>query len=131
VLKDPGNLSLRANLLWASNLALNGYHAAGRQPAPFVLHALEHALSGYKTDLAHGRGLAILYPAWFRWLWERNLYHDRFARLGRHLFGLDGPDDETGMAFITRFETWLQENGLYQSIPSLGIPESAYETIAT
>jgi len=130
VLEDLRNKSLRADLLWASNLALNGYQSAGRTPSPFVLHALEHALSGYNSDLAHGRGLAVLYPAYFRWLWDKGLHHDRFARLGRNIFGLSGTESETGFGFITRFEDWLRKTGLYQSIPSLGIPESAYPQIA-
>ncbi len=131
VIADPTNLQYRADLLWASNLALNGYHSAGRNPSAYVLHALEHALSGYNTDLAHGRGLAILYPAYFRWLWDNNHARERFSRLGKNIFAHEGDDDSAGMGFITDFESWLRENGLFQSIPSIGIPVEAYKEIAT
>jgi alcohol dehydrogenase YqhD (iron-dependent ADH family) len=127
---NPQSISLRSDLLWASNLALNGYQASGRTPAPYVLHALEHAMSGFKTDLAHGRGLAILYPSYFNWLFNKGLYHDRFARLGRNLFGVSGDEKTVAMAFINNFTTWLIENGLYQSMPDIDISASAYNPIA-
>ncbi|MEO1654957.1 MAG: iron-containing alcohol dehydrogenase [Bacteroidota bacterium] len=86
VLKDPENLDLRADLLWASDLALNGYQLAGRNPSQFVLHSMEHAASGFHPELAHGRGLATLYPAYFHWLWEQDRARERFAQLGRRIF---------------------------------------------
>lgn len=130
VLNDPENIALRARLLWASDLALNGYQMAGRNPAPYVLHAIEHAMSGYSPDLAHGRGLATLYPAYFRWLWEKGFHKERFARLGRNVFNLSGDERATGMGFISQFEKWLKQNGLYQSTTSLGIPRDAFFQIA-
>lgn len=130
VTSDPQNLSHRSDLLWASNLALNGYQSAGRAPAPFVLHALEHAMSGYKTDLAHGRGLAVLYPSYFNWLFKKELYHDRFARLGRNLFDATGDNTTAAKIFISQFNIWLKENGLYESMSTIGIPPSAYDQIA-
>jgi hypothetical protein len=131
LVKDPQNVALRAQMFWASDLALNGYQMAGRQLAPFVLHAMEHALSGYKTDLAHGRGLATLYPAYFRWLWENGRVHERLEQLGNRLFNIHEMDQsKAALEFIEQFEDWLRENELYQSIPDLGIPENAYRDIA-
>ncbi|HKB90608.1 MAG TPA: iron-containing alcohol dehydrogenase, partial [Opitutaceae bacterium] len=90
---DPENVDYRARLLWASNIALNGYQLAGRNPSQFPLHSMEHALSGIKPDLAHGRGLATLYPAYFRWLLEHGRARDRFARLGEKIFDLDSDSE--------------------------------------
>lgn len=131
VIEDPENLHLRGILLWASDLALNGYQQVGRNLSGFPMHSMEHALSGYKTDLAHGRGLATLYPAYFRWLIEKNRAVERFAQLGRRLFGSDtGSDVSDATAFVLAFELWLSENELLQSVTDLGIPDEAWPQIA-
>jgi alcohol dehydrogenase YqhD (iron-dependent ADH family) len=128
VLADPGDLAHRGRLLWASTLALNEYPNAGRRSSQFVLHAMEHALSGWYPELAHGRGLATLYPAYFRWLLARGRAQDRFARLGGRLFGLAGAD--AADRFVERFEAWLGANGLLQSLGELGIAEADYASVA-
>jgi len=129
--RDPGNLEYRAQLLWASNLALNGYQSAGRKGGAFPLHAMEHALSGWLPNLAHGRGLATLFPAYFRWLHEQGRSHDRLAKLGRNLFGVAEPDDSmAAIRFIERFTGWLRDNSLLQSLSALGIHSGDYDDIA-
>ena len=129
--EHPEDENLRGRLLWASTLALNGMQVAGRKPAPFTLHNLEHSLSGYKPELAHGRGLATLYPAYLRWLWENDRVRDRIALFGRRLFEIETEDDtEASRMAITAFENWLQENNLYQRLSDTGIPPEAFGEIA-
>lgn len=130
VTQDPKNVAARGQLLWASSVALNGFPLVGRTPSAFVLHNIEHAMSGIQPALAHGRGLATLYPAYFRWLWENGRATERFARLGREIFGISGTDEESGMGFITAFDAWLQENGLWQSASAVGVHPSQFEAVA-
>lgn len=130
VTADLRDVDARARLMWASTVALNGYPTAGRQPAAFILHNIEHAMSGVNPDLAHGRGLAVLYPAYFRWMWDAGRARDRFARLGRVLFGLHGSDEAAGDGFLARFNDWLDANGLYQSAPSVGVTREVYGQVA-
>ncbi|MGL6076591.1 MAG: iron-containing alcohol dehydrogenase [Fimbriiglobus sp.] len=130
-LKNPEDVAVRGQLLWASTLALNGYQLAGRSPAEFVLHSMEHALSGFSPNLAHGRGLATLYPSYFRWLHAEGRAHDRLARFGRVLFGVTEASDSTAaMQGIEAFEGWLKSVGLFQSLESLGFEPSQYRAIA-
>lgn len=129
-LANPGDLEARGRLLWASNLALNGYQLAGREPSQFVLHSMEHALSGKSPELAHGRGLATLYPAYFHWLLEEGRAVDRLALLGDRLFGLEGDEAELAKGFIGKFEEWLMANDLYQSLGDLGFQEDDFAAIA-
>lgn len=129
--EDPGNEDLRGQMMWASTLALNGMQVAGREAAPFTLHNLEHALSGYNHELAHGRGLATLYPAYLRWLWENDRVLERMALLGSRLFGIEHDNmKEAAMAFIRTFEAWLQDNGLYQQLSYVGVPPEAFGSVA-
>jgi len=80
-LDDPRSPKARRELLWASSLALCGICWVGRDGL-FVLHSLEHPLSGV-YDIPHGRGLAALLPPFMEMLkdicperldlWERNV----------------------------------------------------------
>lgn len=131
VAAEPDNYELRARLLWASNLALNGYQMAGRQPAGFVMHGIEHAISGFYHNIAHGRGLATIYPAYFRWLWKHDRCRDRLAQLGERLFDIDNSDiSYASLSFIARFEEWLKSNELYQSLSDLGVSPDNFDAIA-
>ncbi len=131
LLKDLKNLELRAQFLWASDIALNGYQSAGRKPGAFALHAMEHALSGFKPDLAHGRGLATLYPPYFRFLHDNNRNRNRIARMGRKVFGVTSEDDDAAsLECINRLVEWLKSNGLHQSLVDLGFDPSQFKAIA-
>jgi len=122
----PGNLALRGSMLWCSTLALNGMQTAGRNQAPFVLHAMEHALSGFQHDLAHGRGLATLYPSYFKWLLSKDRACERFAQLNHRVFDKESSAD----GFVSNFSTWLKENQLYQSLYDLGFEKKDFSSIA-
>lgn len=128
---DPENEHLRGQMLWASTMALNGMQVAGRKSAPFTLHNLEHALSGQNHELAHGRGLAILYPAYFRWLHKHDRAVDRMSLLAKRLFGIsDGDQKENAMSFITHFEGWLKQNHLYERLSDQGISPVLFGEVA-
>lgn len=128
---EPENEHLRGQMLWASTMALNGMQIAGRNSAPFTLHNLEHALSGQNHELAHGRGLAILYPAYFRWLHTHYRSIDRMALLAKRLFGIsDGNQKENAMSFITHFEGWLKQNHLYERLSDQGISPDVFGDVA-
>lgn len=131
LLSDLKNLELRARLMWASTLALNGFQSAGRMPSGFCMHSMEHALSGFKPSLAHGRGLATLYPAYLRFLHANNRNRNRIARLGRKVFGVtDDNDDTASLACIDRMISWLKANRLHQSLHDLGFDPAQFGEIA-
>lgn len=61
VMRDPENDEARANLMWASSWALNGFTFGPTGGTPFTCHWIEDELSA-KYDITHGLGLAILLP---------------------------------------------------------------------
>ena len=63
-------------------------------------------------------------------MWDAGRARDRFARLGRVLFGLHGSDEAAGDGFLARFNDWLDANGLYQSAPSVGVTREVYGQVA-
>ena len=125
-----GDETLRGHLLWASTLALGGLQGAGRSPSGFPMHAIEHAMSGVRPELAHGRGLATIFPSYFRLLLAKGRATARFAQLGARLFNLAGSESERAHGFVAAFERWLAANGLRQSAAALGFTAADFAAIA-
>lgn len=130
--KDPSDVALRGEMQWVSMMALNGFHAAGRNTSPYPLHAIEHSMSGWHHELAHGRGLATLFPAYFRMLLDHGTVVDRLARLAREVFavGADAEDSQAALLGIEAFEAWMRKVGLYQGMDEIGIGPEGYGPIA-
>jgi alcohol dehydrogenase YqhD (iron-dependent ADH family) len=82
VKNNPYDYNARATLMWAGTVAHVNLLGLGRIE-DWGAHALEHELSAL-YDIAHGAGLAIVYPAWMRY----QLSHDpaRFAQLASRVF---------------------------------------------
>ena len=75
--------------MWASTLGLNHILTAGKGGA-WSCHPMEHQLSAF-YDITHGVGLAILTPAWMRYvLCDRTV--DRFALYARQVWGVELED---------------------------------------
>ena len=80
----------RATIMWASSLSHNGLTGCGRENA-LPVHQLEHALSGEYDEIAHGAGLAVLFPAWARYVYKTN--PSRFAQFARRVWDVNEEDD--------------------------------------
>lgn len=88
---EPENYEARANLMWASSLALNGLTVTGKLLGDWATHELEHQLSAV-NDLTHGAGLAILFPNWMKYvLSEKTAF--KFAQMARNVWSIDESDD--------------------------------------
>ena len=61
-MENPEDYEARANLMWASSLAINGLLSYGSD-VQWCVHPMEHELSAF-YDITHGDGLAILTPVW-------------------------------------------------------------------
>ncbi len=91
VMENPCDYDARATLMWASSLAHNDLTGCGRENA-LCVHQLEHALSGKFDNIAHGAGLAVLYPAWAKFVYKENV--SRFAGFARRVWDVSEADDE-------------------------------------
>ena len=90
-LAHPDDYDARANLMWAGTLAHNDLAGCGRgqggRAGGWESHALEHELSGHDPRIAHGAGLAVIMPAWMRYVWRS--CPERFLTLGRLVFDVE------------------------------------------
>ena len=108
---EPDNYEARAQLMWASTLAHNESCGLGRE-GDWASHQIEHELSA-RYDVAHGAGLAVVFPAWMRY----QLDHDpmRFAQLAVRVWGCDMDfehPEKTGLEGIERYEQFLKSIGM-------------------
>ena len=103
VLKDNQDLEARSNLMWDSAMAENGILKVGRK-TDFQAHQMEHQLGAY-TDCNHGQGLAVIHPAYYRHIVQDA--PEKFARLGKTVFGVDGAE-----AAVDALAAFIQECGL-------------------
>ncbi len=91
LMENPEDYDARATAMWGSSLSHNDLTGCGRQHA-LCVHQLEHALSGAHTEIAHGAGLAVLFPAWARYIYKENI--PRFAQFARRVWDVENTDDE-------------------------------------
>ncbi|KAA9030610.1 iron-containing alcohol dehydrogenase [Niallia endozanthoxylica] len=127
-LNHPEDYNARAHLLWTSTLALIGIANAGRG-GPFPVHQIEHTLSAH-YDISHGRGLAILTPAYFRQIIKKDRPH-RLARLGRQVFNITQEDDAAACdATIEALVSWFKDIGTYDTLKNVGVKKEDLKLMA-
>ncbi len=130
-IKDPKNFEARANLMWASSWALNGFLSSGGGQAPSC-HIMEHELSAH-YDITHGLGLAILTPRWLEYILNEETKKDIY-KLGVNVFGVENDLDELIGARKTidaMKDYFFRILGLQSTLSEIGINEEKFEIMAT
>ncbi len=126
----PDDYEARANLMWASSWAINGFVAGGKRQ-DWSCHPIEHELSAL-YDITHGLGLAILTPRWLRWCLNEQTA-PRIARFAVNVMGTDPALDPETAALdgIRRLETFFYDTlGLASTLSELGIRPEDYPLMA-
>lgn len=125
--RNPTDYQARAELMWASTLALMGITSAGNG-GRFPLHPMEHVLSAW-YDISHGRGLAILAPAYFARIAEDR--PERLARMGRMVFQIGEERDKmAALQMIQLYREWVQQMNVPLRLRDLGIARDSLEPMA-
>lgn len=86
-LSEPDNYVARANLLWASEWAINGFISLGKQRAAWSIHSLQHPIGGV-YNITHGAGLAVLTPHWMRYVLSDDTV-GKLAEYGVNVWDID------------------------------------------
>lgn len=128
VMDQPDNYEARANIMWASSLAINGLLRFGKE-AVWGVHTLEHELSA-KYDITHGVGLAIITPYWMEYgLNDSTLY--KFVELGKNVFGLASVDEyEIARGAIKETRKFFDSLGLPSTLREVGIDDNQFEKMS-
>lgn len=127
---DGSDIEARAQVQWASIVALNGFVQAGANPAGFPVHMIEHALSAHH-DITHGAGLAVVNPAWMRFAAQAR--PAKFVQFAERIFGLRAKNrNDLGCALegIDRFLAFLESLGCPTRLSALGIGDGLFTQYA-
>ncbi|MBQ8741106.1 MAG: iron-containing alcohol dehydrogenase [Clostridia bacterium] len=127
VMKNPCDYEARANIMWASSLSHNNLTGCGRINA-LPVHQLEHAVSGEYDSVAHGAGLAVLFPAWAKYVYKHNI--PRFAQFARRVWDVKEPDDKKAAeAGIEAMAQFFKSIGMPSSLNEFGIDADAIQSL--
>lgn len=122
-LENPTNYDVRANLMWASTWALNGWIAQG-VPEDWATHMIGHELTAF-YGLDHGQTLAIILPGIMTVLKEQK--SKKILRLGKEVFGIDGDNavDKT----IVAVESFFEQMGIKTHLSDYGLGDEAINKV--
>jgi len=114
-LEEPENYDVRANLMWASTNALNGWIGLGTVQ-DWATHEIGHELTAL-YGLDHAVTLAILMPR--VWREQKESKKEKLLQMGSRVFGLNSSSaseviDKTESFFRSvGVKTRLQEHGIH------------------
>lgn len=127
--EEPDNYEARANLMWASSLAINGLLSYGKD-TEWSVHDMEHELSAY-YDITHGIGLAILTPPWMEYVLDDERV-DKFVEYGVNVWDIDSSKDKYSIAkeAIENTREFFKSFDIPMSLREVGIEEKDLEVMA-
>jgi len=127
-LRDPCNYEARANLMWASSLALNGLLSYGRA-TDWATHGIEHAVSAL-YDVTHGTGLAIITPYWMEYVLDDET-RDVFVKYAQMVWGIkDENQVEIARDGIEKTRFFFKELGMPSRLREVGVKKDKLGLLA-
>lgn len=127
---EPDNYDARANLMWTSTWAINGY-IYGCKKAPWSCHPMEHQLSAV-YDITHGLGLAILIPHWMEYVMDDSTVQ-KFYDFAVNVCGITPAEDKMltakmGIEFVKDF--LYNKLNLKRSLSEIDIDDTNFVSMA-
>ncbi|MDR1754135.1 MAG: iron-containing alcohol dehydrogenase [Eubacterium sp.] len=129
VLNDPRNYEAWCEIGFAGTVAHNGLVGMGRQE-DWGCHDIEHELSAI-YDIAHGAGLAVVTPAWMKYVYKDNI--NMFVQFAVNVMGVKGSfRDPEGLILegIARLSEFFHKMGLPSTLGELGIDGANLELMS-
>lgn len=120
-LVTPTNYDVRANLMWASTWALNGWISQG-VPEDWATHMIGHEITAF-YGLDHAQTLAIVLPGVMTVLKEQK--GKKIIRLGKEVFGTDGIDDT-----IEAVENFFEKMGVKTHLSDYNLGDEAIAKVS-
>ena len=137
--ENPEDYDARASIMWAGTQAHNDLCGLGRNAKPdgraggWESHALEHELSAHDPSIAHGAGLAVIMPAWMRYVWRA--CPERWLTFGRLVFDIEPVDvvedcidgtpeeaeEDAVLAIIDEIQAFFCSLGMPRTLGELGV----------
>ena len=121
-LENPQDYTARSNLMWAATMAENRIIKLGKA-CDFQAHQIEHQLGAF-TNCNHGCGLAVIHPAYYRYIYRDGL--EKFVRFAENVWGISAEgktDEEIASDGIQALEDFIKQIGLPTKLRELGITD--------
>ncbi|MCY1720927.1 iron-containing alcohol dehydrogenase [Prolixibacteraceae bacterium Z1-6] len=132
VLANPEDYDARANIMWASSMALASFQfAVGKKGSNFPMHAMGHELSSL-YDMTHGITLALVTPAYLELtLGKVPEYTWLFANFARNVFGVLEDDDFVAAKLgIRKVKEFTLKLNMPKNLKEAGVEEDKLEYLA-
>lgn len=125
-IKDGANIEARTKLAWANTEA----GICESLSCCISHHSMEHAVSAYYPDVAHGCGLTMLSVSYFSCLAQKHpaRFPDLARAMGENVDELG--EKERPMAFITGLKKLIKNIGFEDKLSDFGIEQSHLRTFA-
>ena len=121
-MKNPEDYDARATLMLAGSWSHNGITGAGSKFA-MIAHKLEHEMSAIDPGIAHGAGLAVVWPAYLDYIYKGDL--PRFAQYASRIWGVaDAEPEEMAKEGIARTRAYFREIGMPSTLRETGLSEA-------
>jgi hypothetical protein len=129
VLENRRNYDAWAEVMWAGTIAHNNLLNTGRV-GDWGSHDIEHEISGI-YDVAHGAGLAVVFPAWMKFV----LHHDlrRFVQWTVRVWNVDlnvFDPEAVAREGVARLEAFFRSFGIGTTLGELGVGDDRIDEMA-
>jgi hypothetical protein len=128
-LSQPTNYDAWAEFMWTGTVAHNNLLNTGRV-GDWASHEIEHEISAM-YDMAHGAGLALIFPAWMRYVYKHDL--SRFVQFAVRVWNVENDHfnpEKTALEGIALLEAFWKTLGLPVRISAAGIDNSKFGEMA-
>ncbi len=117
-LKEPTNYAVRANVMWAATMALNGLIGVG-VPQDWATHMIGHELTAMH-GLDHAQTLAVVLPAVMQH--QRDKKRAKLLQYGRRVWNLNHSDEDALIdAAIAATKNFFEQMGTPTSLSGYGV----------
>ena len=124
VLARPGDLEVRANIMWSATMALNGLIGVG-VPQDWATHMVGHELTAL-FGLDHAQTLAIVLPGILQV--RRDAKRGKLLQYAERVWGLrEGGEDERIDAAIARTRAFFEQMGVPTRLSAYGLGPAAID----
>ncbi len=126
----PDDYEARANLMWASSWAINGFINGGKD-LEWTCHPIEHEVSAI-YDITHGLGLAIITPRWLEYCLDETTA-PRYYQFAVNVFDVDKntpPMQAARLAIEKLSEFFFRTLGLTSNFTDLKIDDRYFKLMS-
>ncbi|WP_314142791.1 alcohol dehydrogenase [Buttiauxella noackiae] len=125
-LKEPENYDVRANVMWAATMALNGLIGAG-VPQDWATHMLGHELTAMH-GLDHAQTLAVVLPSLLNE--KRNEKRGKLLQYAERVWNItEGSEEERIDAAIEATRNFFEQMGAPTRLSAYGLDGSSIPTL--